>query len=185
MTETLPPDHEFAVDDDRRAKLLAIFLAFDAPVRPSPFLLGDVSPGHEATAYRFWIEIEDALMARWIEAHPGTRPCAWWWWRAPEPLRQRLGGAGEASSCGFIPYSPRRAPGVSVRSPVMKTVTRELPDYQASWCGLPLSFAEADPLDPPTFESEAAYLKRHRLLPAAEARRLGPDAFEAVEVLRA
>jgi hypothetical protein len=35
-----------------------------------------------------------------------------------------------------------------------------------------------DPHDPPRFESEAAYLKRHKLLSAEERSRLSAEAFE-------
>ena len=182
MSATLPDDHVFEVEEHRKNKVLVIFLAADAPVRPSPMLLGDVSPGHEAGVYRFWQEIERDLLDHWLAEHPGTRPAPWYWWRAPEPMRRQVGGTGEPESKGVIPYSPFAAPGVSMRNPDMRGVTADLPDYQGSWRGLSLGWLGVDPNDPPVIESEAAFLRRHRLLTAAEARRLRPEDFEPVTI---
>ena len=39
-----------------------------------------------------------------------------------------------------------------------------------------------DPTDPPRYEAQAAYLKRHKLLLPGEERRLAPADFEPEEV---
>lgn len=151
-------------------------------VLPSVFALGDVNPDFELVAYRFWLEIEAAAMAEWIERYPGQRPPAFWWWRSgDEPLRQRLGGRGETWATGrhrFAPYSPI---GISRRRDAMSLVTPELPDYGGTWRGLPIDgWTDTDPVSPPIFESEASYLDRRGLLLPAEKRRLGDTDFEPV-----
>jgi hypothetical protein len=180
MSTMLPADHVFPIEEEKKPEILAIFLAWDAPVRPSPILLGEVSPSHEGGVYDFWAEIEAELLEHWRVEHPGTRPCPWWWYRAPELMRRQLGGTGKPQSAGFIRYSPYAPPGISMRNSTMKAVTRDLPDYQHAWRGLSLDWAGVDQNDPPVVESEASFLRRHRLLTAAEARRLGPEAFEPV-----
>jgi hypothetical protein len=104
-----------------------------------------------------WQIAKDGIMADWLKKSPCTRPWAWWEFDAPrhdtgtgayfEPLpipRQRLGGKGQTSS--------QKWPAV-------------VPRYDRA---IPSSWADIDPEDPPTFESEAAYLQRHGLLSEAE-----------------
>jgi hypothetical protein len=49
------------------------------------------------------------------------------------------------------------------------------PEY---WCGMPHYWTRLDPLDPPKFEAEASYLKRHRLFLPGEERRLTEADFQ-------
>lgn len=112
-----------------------------------------------------WSKVREVFLAEWVQEHPGERPYAWWAVDAPrarvdrghgldldgpEPLRH-LSGSG-------------RPVGVS-------------PEHLARARGL-APFADIDPDDPPVVESEAAYLRRHRLLLPGEARRLAKGAFE-------
>ncbi|MGU3496409.1 hypothetical protein ACLBXM_20415 [Xanthobacteraceae bacterium A53D] len=91
-----------------------------------------------------------AVVAEHIRQWPGTRPRRWWQLEAPG-ARERVGGTGTAL----------------------------FPDRNLRF-GLPLLWEGVDPADPPTFESEAAYLKRHGLLTADEKRRLSSADFEPV-----
>jgi hypothetical protein len=100
----------------------------------------------------------------WVQAKPGTRPSLWWKFRAPE-ARLRLGGSGEPDAlrdmrCGV--------PTVWVR-PVRG-------DYQG---GRELCY---DSDDPPLYESEPAFLRRHELLLPSERRRLTPADYKPVPI---
>jgi hypothetical protein len=156
---------------ERKAKILAMLLA-DEMKLPSPLLLGDTNPWGEAEVYALWLEVEHDAMERWIEAHPGSRPLPWWWWRAPERMRHLADGSMPRRD-GVLPLSPYGAPGRSWRGTVRGLPCPELPDYQGTWRGLPLD-------QPGEYESEAAYLDRHGLLSATERRRLLPDALQPI-----
>jgi len=87
-----------------------------------------------------WEAYGHQLLADWILEHPGTRPWAWWKYSAPAEPRRRIGGIG----------TPRRG------SPF--------------WFGKPGQF-EGDYVvaNPPTWEPEVEYLRRHGLLTPSEA----------------
>jgi len=180
---SLYPD---GVPEDRKQIVLDWMLA-PKFLLPSVFALGEVNPDFELAAHRFWLEIEQAAMRQWTERYPGQRPPAFWWWRSSdEPLRQRLGGCGETWVTGRHPFSPYRPVGISRRSDAMNLVTPELPDYGATWRGLPIAgWNNTDPGNPPIFESEASYLDRRGLLLPGEKRRLcGADFQPVVLALR-
>ena len=105
---------------------------------------------------KVWAAYRKELMADWIIKNPCSRPFCWWKFDAPKepvigwdhdrfnsPQRKRLGGIG---------------------TPTHETT--------CSWGGfekgLPCSWDEIDNADPPTFESEGAYLKRHEILTGPE-----------------
>lgn len=106
---------------------------------------------------QLWSLHRDVILAEHVKAAPGTRPPLWWRYDAPRlpvgtfpgwycdgklpELRKRLGGTG-------TPISPTN-------------ISYGTPDV---WRGI-------DKDDPPTFESQAAFLKRHGLLLAGEERR--------------
>lgn len=114
------------------------------PADANPFLA--IDNNCDRVMRPLWEEHGAAILAEWIEAHPGTRPSYWWRYEAPrsgesiEPRRHLFGegvplhevlNVGPAYTCG-------------------------IPD----WCG--------DPDNPPIFESQHAYLKRHGLLVKGE-----------------
>jgi hypothetical protein len=99
-----------------------------------------------------WAANRDDVLREWIRDYPGTRPYAWWQHDAPEP-RRRIGGSG-------LVRNERHAYGLPT---------------DADW-------RVVDPNNPPSFESQAAYLDRHGLLSDAEHRRLTPADFEPVTV---
>ncbi len=111
-----------------------------------------------------WDEIRKKLVEDYIAKHPGARPFLWWRLDAPnvelveheelEPtvvMRRRIGGSGS------LVGDPR-------------------------WSfGVPRFVDAADPPranDLPTFESQASFLRRHRLLRVSEKRRLKKRDFE-------
>jgi len=166
------------ISDEQKPRILAVLLSHEL-VRPSPFMFGDLNPRKEAAIVSFWREIEVEAVARWATEHPGTRPSAWWFWTAPEALRQQVGGSGRPTTSGRLALTAHGPPG---RNPRYRDVALgdSLPDYQGTWRALPLFFIDADPADPPVFEAEAACLRRHHLLSVAEARRLTEADFRPV-----
>jgi hypothetical protein len=116
-----------------------------------------------------WAKARRDLLPACIREAPGRRPFAWWVCDAPrwterfnayfdgtimEP-RQRIGGSGVAERDRYPAIIPRFFRGIPY-------------------------FIEVDPADPPTFESEAAYLHRHGLLTPTETKWLTahPEAME-------
>lgn len=92
-------------------------------------------------------------------------PFAWWLFDAPEP-RRRTGGMGTPKH-EVLAYRPSYSWGMPDYWIEAWEITyysnRKSETFQAE---------AYDPNDPPTFESDAAYLGRHGLLTAAERRRL-------------
>ena len=85
-----------------------------------------------------WVLHRDTILRRWIRSHPGTRPRAWWLYDSPEP-RRLLSGSGQ----------PAHLVSAYAEQYVLGIVT--------VWAG----FSSADP---PVFETQSDFLKRHRLL---------------------
>ncbi len=87
-----------------------------------------------------WDDVKSDLLKKFIKDHPCCRPWAWWKLDTPE-RRQQTGGSGD----GWTPGMAMDYEG--------------LPKYwQLDW----------NKENPPTFESEAAYLERHGLLSPVE-----------------
>lgn len=107
---------------------------------------GRFGPFPDRTSYaRAWARTKASILRRWIAAHPGTRPAAWWEFEAPKAKRQRLGGTG----------SPAIPGDTSLR-------------------GQPRWFREDySRTDPPRYETDAAYLERLGLLTPGERTALG------------
>lgn len=136
-----------------------------------------------------WEEHGEEILRGWIEERPGTRPAYWWGHVAPEP-RQRLGGIGTPAH-EVLAYAPTFRFGIPIywvlpwcveyyngraRDVHGKPIGTEFKDGQFTGQAI-------DPDDPPRYESEAAYLDRHRLLTAEERAALPEDAFEPEVVL--
>lgn len=140
-----------------------------------------------------WEACRAELLQQWIKERPGTRPWAWWHFDAPrwcdsrfeglfyqgkiQKPRERLGGTGTPSfEC------LNSAPSIEWGVPD-SWVEAQQADYYNGRCenihgepigteyeeghfeGLPV-----DPDDPPVYETEASYLKRHGLLTEEEKR---------------
>jgi hypothetical protein len=114
---------------------------------------------------KIWEQYRDDVLAAFIDKHPGRRPSRWWAYETHE-LRQRLGGVGTRAHehLAFQPF--QRAMGV-----------------YSCWIGADdvrlwkLRCPAVDLNDPPVFESQASYLKRHGLLFPGEAEQLSEADF--------
>jgi len=125
-----------------------------------------------------WPSVRDRMFADWIAKHPGTRPWAWWRFDAP---RQKAPARARAWA-GF-PDPRRRLGGTG-------TPKHEALNYVKSYAwGVPdqwitdqddVKQPTIDEDDPPQFESQAAYLRRHGLLTADESASLLDTAFDPV-----
>ena len=97
-------------------------------------------------------------MKDWIAKRPGTRPTMWWRFDAPrwEPSEK---WAPFSSLVSRLPDPRLRLGGTG--TPAFETIAVApswplgIPDY---WCD------DFDQADPPVYESQAAYLKRHGLV---------------------
>jgi hypothetical protein len=108
-----------------------------------------------------WAEHREAIVQHHIRRRPGTRPFRWWEFDSPGP-RRKLGGIGTPlhEGSGFITPLEFGIP--------------------SDWCVRGGYFTEGvpiDPADPPAFESEAAFLARHKLFLPGERERLRPRDF--------
>jgi hypothetical protein len=134
-------------------------------------------------------QLREPILDEWIRRQPGTRPNFWWLQDAPEKCRRRLGGVGDPEH-EHLNTVERYRHGLPTGF-----VTKWLEDYYNGRARdihgkrIGTEYAEGhfagrglDPDDPPVYESEAAYLRRHRLLTPDEERRLKPRDFEPVTV---
>ena len=147
-------------------------------------LQGDLlSRGSKGKTNEIWDRHKDYVLGNWISKYPGRRPWIWWifdaprwgrsfkgWWydgTLPEP-RRRLGGIGTpAFEC--LAFSPSFNFGVPDHF-VTPTLVEMLSDD--------FSGVAIDLDDPPVYESQATYLKRHGLLTEDEEKRLTAKDFE-------
>ena len=134
---------------------------------------------------RIFFQVKDAILAEWMRQRPGTRPDFWWRTEAPEKCRRRLGGIGDAAHEHLADVESYNygIPSVFVSRFQESYYNGRARDVN----GKPIGTEHAegdfagraiDPNDPPAYESEAAYLKRHDLLSAEEKRRLRKKDFE-------
>lgn len=159
---------------------------------------------HQGGLRADWLVARDVLLAGWIHEHPGTRPWGWWrfdaprWRHADQPARvqpitaldcaeprRRLGGVGtpDFEALNSWPSLDRGVPTLWVTPFQEAYYSGRARDVDGKPIGKDYHdghFAGVAPRadDPPTFESEAAYLERHGLLTAAERRRLPAGAFD-------
>ena len=141
-----------------------------------------------------WDHYGAEIIERWAVDHPGTRPKCWWRFSAPrltpdhpvvlaDPTawpallsdlpapRERIGGTGTPiyERLNYVPEFERGLPVAWIQN-------RDLETYRL--IGRPLDVPTIDPEDPPTYESQASYLRRLKLLLPGEADRLPADAFD-------
>lgn len=130
----------------------------------------------EEDIWRIW---GPSVLERWLRDRPGSRPSLWWKYEAP-----RLPAKGTGSFYDGKLEEPRRQVGGSGLTQ-WEAGENWLPHLK---CGIPASrecFKTFDPSDPPNYEAQAVYLKRHGLLTAEEAEALTnrPEAWEP-EILK-
>lgn len=137
------------------------------------------APAEELAA--LWGTHSERIVAEHVSVYPGTRPARWWQY-VVEP-RQRLGGIGTPASDVLA-----HVPTFSFGLPSVWFSQRQVKYYTGVNHGGPIGSrfpssdfkgVSIDPNDPPTFESQAAYLKRHGFLLGDEERRLKKADWEA------
>lgn len=130
---------------------------------------------------RAWKSVRDDLLRDWIEERPGTRPWAWWKFDLSEPRRRRIAGVGDLvpaydhpSNVVFGAFGKN-----SFVDEGLLVAWRRIGSLKRG----EKKFTAYDPNDPPTFESQATFLRRYNLFAEGEEKRL-TDADFADEVVR-
>lgn len=149
-------------DADIDPELMAWFM--DAA--PCPALVFFMQAGELEKA---WDASRETVLDDWTQMHPGTRPTHWWLFDAPEQ-RQRIGGKGTPTHEALA-----HAPAFSLGIPADWVSDHWIVDRG-------VEAERFDPTDPPAYESQAAFLKRHKLFLSGEEKRLSADDF-APEVM--
>lgn len=138
---------------------------------------------------KLWNQYSDSIIAEHVEKNPGTRPGRWWKFTATEP-RKRVGGIGTACHEVLEGYYQRFLYGIPqswITPHDVEFYKRPAPEKYGFRCE-PKSAGQfaacaIDPKDPPRFESQAAYLKRHGLLLPGEAKQITKTEFETEELI--
>ena len=163
---------------------------------------------HDDPVKSAWDKCRDKIMPAWTARHPGTRPYSWWEYDAPresigtrpgtthwdgklaEP-RERLNGTGTPAH-EVLAYGPSYFMGIPtswVQQSQVERYNGRSRDIHGNriekWKGGYYKEGDfkgvaIDPDAPPTFESQAAYLERHKLLTDDERDALPGNAFEPV-----
>ena len=149
----LQPRRRRQVEETLPSWVRAWFLDGEAPVRDTPEFHDYVQmrflggPDAERQLWELW---RGELLAFWLEKHSGTRPPGWWRFEAKEPLRVLPGQVVEVSD---TPWTDDGMPYVFPEGPEL-TFTGRL-----------------------KVESQAAHLRRLKLLLPGEAKRIPRTAF--------
>ena len=107
-----------------------------------------------------WLKHRETVLDIWINEHPGTRPLYWWKYEAPEARRKQLKGNEKIIYHALDHDSNYRYnKGIS----------------ELWWYGENVKHI-------PVFESQVAYLKRHKLFMDGEAERLTKEDYKPESV---
>lgn len=149
-----------ARDKEIDPAVLARLTGAPCPKNANVFVYG--YPADPAGDWELW---KATILAEWAVSNPGTRPSAWWQYDAPEQ-RRRLGGKG--TPCHEVmAHSPLCRLGIPLAW---------VEDYFIDNMGIVAERLDSN--DPLRYESQAAFLKRHKLLAKSEATRLTKKDFE-------
>jgi hypothetical protein len=161
------------------------FLSFgEGPAEPEAeedplewWVLGNLhTDAARAVARQVWAAHREEFLRRWCRTKPGTRPFGWWELEAPR--------IGSEDPRRHTPWERERCCDPRLRLGGLGVAMRDqFPAYlDPGAFGLPSDWIvdTLDPLDPPQFEAEAAYLERHGLLSLAERLRLTAADFQPV-----
>jgi hypothetical protein len=137
-------------------------------------------PDEELAA--LWREHCDDIVEEHVADLPGTRPQRWWEFDSKEP-RKRLSGIG-TPDFEVLNYKPSFSFGIPLswidqsdcdyynRAGLFKHIAPNQ-NSTGTFTGVAI-----DPLDPPVYESQAAYLDKHGLFLPGEKKRLKKPDFE-------
>jgi hypothetical protein len=109
-----------------------------------------------------WEDYRAGILADWIKTRPGTRPAMWWRYDAPRLDPSQLGRWSRTVVAPRLIETRRKLRGDG------KPLHEALNYAPSHDYGIPAWFG--DPDNPPVFESQHAYLRRHGLLLPAERR---------------
>jgi hypothetical protein len=188
MPRAEPPGRE---KKPTQATTLQLAILCDEPPPPGsdPFERFSWGMAGTLTLRQAWRQNAEWIVGRWAEAHPGSRPKHWWRWDAPEP-RKRLGGVGTPAHqvLAYELVYDRGIPGYWVEpwmhryfNGQFRTVKGKLVKSRFHPGDFP--HPPVSPTDPPRYESEAAFLDRHKLLTAAERAVLDRDGWPPDEAV--
>jgi hypothetical protein len=114
---------------------------------------------------QLWTEHGEQITEQWAAKRPGTRPEHWWKYSAPRlPIEEH----GDHADCYFsrdLIQSRRKVKGTGVPAYEVMNV---VPHWDL---GVPSWMEEVDHDDPPIWETQLAYLKRHGLLLPGEGKK--------------
>jgi hypothetical protein len=146
----------------------------DRPADDFELFMLDMQGDQNSQLRALWADIGATVVDTFANLYPGKRPRVWWRLEAPE-MRRRVGGHGltESSLLACVPAFDRGIPSGWLLDDWIWTRDGEKP---------PAGYVAFDRTDPPTFESEATYLRRLNLLLPGEARRLRTADFEPESV---
>lgn len=150
---------------------------------------GDSMPVKDFHKLKQWERIQDRVVDEWKVKRPGHRPRMWWTHNSAGP-RKRLGGTGDLMFKRGTSYergipevwlSPFQAcyfrgMAVDVNGQPLESVRLNAPVFSPEeFHGVP-----PDPADPPMYESEPAFLLRHKMLSDSERQLLTEYDFKPV-----
>jgi hypothetical protein len=161
--------------------------------------------GSEEQMQQAWEDLRDEVMERWIRERPGQRPMGWWLFDAPREAmpegipewvakrmtgaRQRLGGKGTPCHevLNVAPSFRFGVPDYWVSSFEEEYYSGRAKDIHGNRIGMEYQEGHfkgvaIDVDDPPIFESEPSFLKRHGLFFPGEEERIPPEAWEPERV---
>jgi hypothetical protein len=128
-----------------------------------------------------WREVSEALLPEYVDRCPGKRPFAWWCCDSPRAVSL----PGRAKDLGYLrgqlPEPRQRLGGIGTPAYEVLNIAPSLPfglpsafitTWQVHYYGGAAVGDAIDPNDPPRYESQASYLRRHRLFQDGEADKL-------------
>jgi hypothetical protein len=136
-----------------------------------------------------WRAYEAEIVTEYADKHPGERPSMWWRYTAPKMSETDLEAHGWSNAFFAAELcEPRRRLG-GIGDPTYEH-SAAVPsfNYGMPECWADDAFASrfggaaVDPAKPPTFESEASYLRRLGLFLPGEEERCDPDFFNPVRL---
>ena len=129
---------------------------------PKTFEAFAIKIDFHGTNEQLWNQNRDVILAEHVKENPGTRPALWWRYDTP---RMPIGTFPGCYYDGKLPEPRERLGGIGTPAHECRSVK---PDFKY---GIPTVWVDVDKDDPPIFESQAAFLKRHGLLFAGEEKR--------------
>ncbi len=129
---------------------------------PKTFEAFAIKIDFHGTNEQLWDQHRDVILAEHIKESPGTRPALWWTYTAP---RLPIGTFPGCYYDGKLAQPRKRLGGTGTPAHECRAVK---PDFKY---GIPAVWVGVDKCDPPTFESQAGFLKRHGMLLVGEEKR--------------